>query len=162
MLEIISVQGFGFRNITLLIMLAYRPGHYFHCLGFKWCVHHCTLGFPFPSPWIAYILQSIVETTDGRGSLLSHFYHSLYSPDVFASLLLPCVCLSFSEGPSQVFYHVFSLRQALRDLLQSARSRKPTWADYAESIILYLTIMTLFYLSCHPTLPLFTSSNYCW
>lgn len=142
----------------IFVRLAYNRVNYFHCLVFKWCAHHCTWAFPFPSPWTAYILQSIVETTDGKESDLSLFCHSLYSLNVFASLLLPlylCLFLSLSSlflsGSFTGSYHVFSLRQALRDLLQSAQSRKPTWAGYTEGIILYLTIMTLFCLSCPPS-----------
>lgn len=121
----------------------------------------CALAFYFFSPWIAYILQSIVETTDGeKKSVLSLFCHSLYSLFV-ASPCLPLylwLFLSLSSFSFALFlsgsftgsYHVFSLRQALRDLLQSARSRKPTRAGYTEGIILYLTIMTLLYPPCHP------------
>lgn len=93
---------------------------------------------------ITYILQSIVKR--------------LLSLSLFAFLsILTVVCIFHSLSSlllSKFFtgsYHVFSLRQALRDLPQPSWNRKPTRAGYTEGIILHSTIMTLFCLSDHPS-----------
>lgn len=114
------------------------------------------LGFLFPSPAVDSI-NSVIYC--GESLFFTTFFILCIPPMSLhrCSLSLPhfvsLLCLSpLFRGYFTGSYHVFSLRQALRDLLQSARSRKPTRADYEEGIILYLAIMTLVCLPCHPSL----------
>lgn len=124
----------------------------------------CTLGFLFHVLGChtrrAYFKSSNVLWRQQIGeSLLAHFCHSLSSLTVFASRPLPlCICLILF--PPLIVWLTFSQRVLHRFLTQissTARHSRPAairaGRQFEEAVrILYLAIMTLFFLSCHPSL----------